>query len=78
MINNYLRKIVSIMLVSSVLLMPATSYAKSVKIVDPIVKKSLTSICHAKGTRYYKQTLKFIPFSSLKACLKSGGRLPKG
>jgi hypothetical protein len=43
----------------------------------PAVKKSVNSICHAKGTRYYAQTKKFISYKTLKDCLKSGGRLPK-
>ncbi len=77
MIQDTLRKIASLLIVLGVLASPAISYAKSVRTVDPLVKKSLTSICHAKGTRYYKQTLKFIPFDTLKGCLKSGGRLPK-
>lgn len=43
----------------------------------PAVKKSINKICHAKGTRYYAQTKLFVPFKTLKDCLKSGGRLPK-
>jgi len=78
MVQTILRRIASVLLVSGVLMMPVGSYAKTIKIVDPMVKKSTTSICHAKGTRYYKQTLKFTAYSTLKACLKSGGRMPKG
>ena len=44
---------------------------------QPAVKKSRTSICHAKGTTYYNQTKHYTAYSTLKACIKSGGRLPK-
>jgi hypothetical protein len=43
-----------------------------------VVKKSRTGICHAPGTTYYAQTLNFISYESIEACLASGGRLPKG
>ncbi len=75
--KNVLRKAASVLLVSGILMMPAVSFAKTAHVVDPIVKKSTTSICHAKGTRYYKQTLKFTAYKTLKDCLKSGGRLAK-
>ena len=44
---------------------------------EPPVKKSKTGICHKAGTRYYEQTKHFEKFSSIKDCIKSGGRLPK-
>ena len=44
----------------------------------PKVKKSRSNICHEKGTRFYEQTSTYTPYNSLTACLKSGGRLPKG
>jgi hypothetical protein len=71
------QKSLVILLASVALLLPSTTLAKTTSLREPPVKKSLTAICHAKGTRYYKQTLKFISFNSLKDCLKSGGRLPK-
>lgn len=43
---------------------------------DPAVKKSTTGICHAKGTRYYASTTHFTAYSTIQACLDSGGRLP--
>ena len=43
----------------------------------PAVKKSSTGLCHAQGTRYYAQTLKYTPYDSIEACLASGGKLPK-
>ena len=43
----------------------------------PYVKKSKTGICHQKGTQYYRQTKKFVSFSTIEDCLNSGGRLPK-
>ncbi len=44
---------------------------------EPPVKKSSTSICHAKGSTYYAKTKRFTPYDTMEACLKSGGRLPK-
>ncbi len=44
---------------------------------EPPVKKSSTSICHAKGSTYYAQTKRFTPYNTIEECLKSGGRLPK-
>ena len=44
---------------------------------NPRVKKSLSNICHQKGTQYYKQTKNFKPFNSIEDCLNSGGRLPR-
>lgn len=48
------------------------------KVVDnPNVKKSMSGICHKKGTQYYKQTKKYESFETINQCLNSGGRLPK-
>jgi endonuclease YncB( thermonuclease family) len=44
---------------------------------EPEVKKSKAHICHERGTAGYEQTLHFTAFTSIDACLKSGGRLPK-
>ena len=46
--------------------------------VPPLVKKSKNSICHGKGTKYYKQTKRFTGFDTMQTCLDSGGRLPRG
>jgi hypothetical protein len=43
----------------------------------PAVKKSSYGICHAEGTSYYVRTKTFTPYSSVQACLASGGTLPK-
>ena len=43
----------------------------------PQVKKSKSGICHPKGGTYYKRTKNYTPYSSMEACLKSGGRKPK-
>ena len=43
----------------------------------PAVKKSSTGLCHARGTQYYNQTLKYTAYDSINACLSSGGRLTK-
>lgn len=44
---------------------------------DPAVKKSTSGICHERGSKYYDKTTNFVAYASLKACLDSGGRLPK-
>ena len=44
---------------------------------NPKVKKSLSNICHQKGTQYFQQTRNFKPFNSIEDCLNSGGRLPR-
>jgi hypothetical protein len=44
---------------------------------DPETKKSTAGLCHERGTRYYTQTKTFTPYSSLAACLASGGKVPK-
>ena len=49
----------------------------NVQISKPNVKKSVTGICHKKGSQYYKQTKNFESFDTLKKCLDSGGRLPR-
>jgi hypothetical protein len=77
MIKNFLGKSTTILFLLGMLLMPVASFAKPTRFVEPAVKKSITAICHAKGTRYYKQTLKYVAYKTLKDCLKSGGRLPK-
>jgi len=43
-----------------------------------VVKKSNSGICHAEDSRWYSRTKNFTPYDTLDACLKSGGRLPKG
>ncbi len=49
----------------------ATSHAAA-------VKQSSSGICHDQNSSYYERTKRFKPFSSLDACLRAGGRLPKG
>ncbi len=44
---------------------------------EPPVKKSKSGICHSAGSTYYSRTKNFIPYESMEACLKSGGRRPK-
>jgi hypothetical protein len=46
-------------------------------VTNPAVKKSSTSICHAKGTTYYDRTTNFTAYNSIDECIASGGRLPK-
>jgi len=43
---------------------------------SPPVKRSRSGVCHPKGERGYEQTIYFISFDSLDACLQSGGRMP--
>lgn len=42
------------------------------------VKQSTSGVCHDQNSSYYERTTNFKPFNSLDACLRSGGRLPKG
>ena len=49
----------------------------SLNTADPAVKKSTAGLCHALGTRYYAATKTFTPYTSVQACLNSGGKLPK-
>ena len=44
---------------------------------NPNVKKSSINICHEKGSQYYKQTKKYVSYSTIEDCLNSGGRLPR-
>jgi len=43
-----------------------------------LVKKSSSGLCHPPASSYYDRTDNFTAFSSVEACLQSGGRLPKG
>lgn len=43
---------------------------------DPLVKKSLSGICHDKDSKYYAGTKNFEAFDTVQLCLDSGGRLP--
>lgn len=45
---------------------------------NTVVKKSNSGICHAEDSPWYSRTKNFTPYDTLDACLKSGGRLPKG
>ena len=56
---------------------PKSSPSAQTEIVLGVVKKSRSNICHAPGTTYYSRTTNFQAFDSLRACLSSGGRLPK-
>jgi endonuclease YncB( thermonuclease family) len=42
------------------------------------VKKSRNDICHAPGMPSYSSVRKFEAFPTLEACVRSGGRLPRG
>ncbi|WP_339890465.1 hypothetical protein [uncultured Alteromonas sp.] len=41
------------------------------------VKKSTSGICHDSSSASYNRTKNFEAFSTIEACLESGGRLPK-
>jgi hypothetical protein len=45
---------------------------------DAPVKLSNSGICHEPGSPFHQQTLRFKPFPTLDACLRAGGRLPRG
>ena len=55
----------------------SVSTTTSFNMTLPMVKKSSSGLCHALGTRYYAQTLKYTAYASIDACLASGGKLPK-
>jgi hypothetical protein len=59
-------------------LQPTRSLPLAVPEGSLVVKKSRSGICHAPNSRYYTQTQQFTAYSSVEACLASGGRLPKG
>lgn len=42
------------------------------------IKKTSSGICHPPKSSYYERTQNFSAYASVKACLASGGRLPKG
>jgi len=60
-----------------VVFLATTFLFSSVGAAPGVVKKSKTNICHAPGTKYYKQTKYYKAFKTLQECLDSGGRLPK-
>lgn len=44
-----------------------------------LIKKSATGICHAPDSPYYEKISNYIPYNSLKQCLKTeNARLPRG
>jgi hypothetical protein len=44
----------------------------------PEVKLSYDgNLCHKKGTQYYDQTLAFVPYISMDACIDADGELPE-
>jgi hypothetical protein len=43
-----------------------------------VVKKSRSGICHSSESPWYAATRNYQSFTSLRACLNSGGRLPRG
>ena len=52
--------------------------ANSVEESADVVKKSKSGICHDTSSKWYWKTKNYTPFASIAACLKSGGRLPRG
>jgi micrococcal nuclease len=56
----------------------ATGCTSAAAASDAPVKKSRAGICHEQGTTGFAQTKRFKPFETIQACLKSGGRLPRG
>lgn len=44
---------------------------------EPPVKKSTSGICHAQDSPYFTRTTRYTAYSTLDACLQSGGRLPR-
>jgi hypothetical protein len=44
----------------------------------PPVKLSNSGVCHDSSSPWYLQTKTFTAFASMEACIKAGGRRPKG
>lgn len=45
--------------------------------VPSLVKKSTSGICHDASSASYERTKNFVAYTSISACIDSGGRLPK-
>ena len=43
---------------------------------NTLVKKSASGICHAPDSPYYNKVGKYVPFNSLKQCLKTDNARP--
>jgi hypothetical protein len=56
---------------------PAGDSKDAASSAAPAVKKSKSDICHDRESPYYERTTNFTAFSSMAACLSSGGRRPK-
>ncbi|MDA9558129.1 HNH endonuclease family protein [Vibrio sp.] len=41
------------------------------------IKKTKSGLCHEEHSSYYERIKNYTPYSSIDACLESGGRLPK-
>ncbi len=67
--SRYIPKLLVLSFLISACTFPSDSYAQ--------VKKSTSGICHDTSSASYNRTKNFEAFSSIEACLESGGRLPK-
>ncbi|MCX6734318.1 MAG: thermonuclease family protein [Candidatus Peregrinibacteria bacterium] len=57
---------------------PQAALVEKGNIDEPQIKKSTSGICHEKGvSAYYINTKNYTPYSTIKDCLNSGGRLSK-
>jgi len=45
---------------------------------DGTVKMSKSGICHSPSSPWYTQTTHYTPYPNMDACIKAGGRPPKG
>ena len=54
-----------------------TTLTTQLKTDSPVVKKSNSGLCHAKGDAYYARTIYFTSYNSMSACIASGGRASK-
>jgi uncharacterized membrane protein len=52
--------------------------ASAVSAANAIVKKSRRNICHTIDSPWYDVTTNYTAYATLKACVDSGGRLPRG
>jgi hypothetical protein len=69
-------EVAMVVALSTSLMVLGPARAADAEQTQPEVKKSRNGVCHARGEQGYRQTTSFVPFESLDACLKSGGRRP--
>lgn len=69
-----MRQLISVVSVVAMLGLSSVALAQA---GDPPVKMSRTGICHPRGGTYYWKTKNFVPYNSMEACIRAGGRAPR-